>query len=77
MKLFNNLKDLKKHIDKNGIRFHDFKTLNFIADTQLKAYLEKKNSKNYTLRKHSDVMPYITFDSLRDVAAFLTSKTRF
>ena len=59
------------------IIWNTFTTLNFIADTQLNAYLEKKNSKNYTLRKHGDVMPYITFDSLKDVADFLTSKTRF
>tara|TARA_R100001224_G_scaffold113036_1_gene97110 strand:+ start:273 stop:449 length:177 start_codon:yes stop_codon:yes gene_type:complete len=55
----------------------NFKTLAQIADTQLDAVLEKRHVKKYTLRKHRSQLAYISFDTLKDVMKFLTSKGRF
>lgn len=55
---------------------NNFKTLAFIADSQLNAKLEK-HSNRYTLRRHGSPLSYIRFDTLKDVASFLTSKGRF
>ena len=56
---------------------NNFKTLAYIADTQLNAVLEKQSAKRYTLRKSKSMMPYISFETLKDVSEFLTSKGRF
>lgn len=56
---------------------NNFKTLAHIADTQLDAVLEKRHVKKYTLRKHRSQLAYISFDTLKDVMKFLTSKGRF
>tara|TARA_E500000305_G_C3901202_1_gene178844 strand:+ start:117 stop:302 length:186 start_codon:yes stop_codon:yes gene_type:complete len=58
-------------------RFNSFKNLEIIADNQLGAILEKHNSKRYTLRKYNSPISYISFESLKDVADFITSKGRF
>jgi hypothetical protein len=56
---------------------NNFKTLAHIADTQLDAVLEKRHVKRYHLRKHRSQLPYISFDTLKDVTKFLTSKNKF
>ena len=55
---------------------NNFKVLSYIADTQLNAMLEKQ-SKGYTLRRNGSPMAYISFDNLKDVSKFLTSKGRY
>ena len=55
---------------------NNFKTLSYIADTQLNAMLEKRSNK-YFLRRNGSPMAYIQFDTLKDVADFLTSKGRY
>lgn len=54
-----------------------FTTLKYIADTQLNAYLQKHNSRKYTLTRNGSPIPYIEFESLKDVSEFLTSKGKF
>jgi len=54
-----------------------FNTLNYIADTQLNARLEKHHSKRYTLTRHGSPLSYIEFESLKDAQEFLTGKVRF
>jgi hypothetical protein len=56
---------------------NNFKTLQYIADTQLDAVLEKQSAKRYTLRKSKSMMPYISFETLREVSYFLLSPNKF
>tara|TARA_R100001591_G_scaffold56927_1_gene66500 strand:+ start:99 stop:281 length:183 start_codon:yes stop_codon:yes gene_type:complete len=55
---------------------NNFKVLSYIADTQLNAMLEKQSNR-YTLRRNGSPMAYISFDTLKDVSEFLTSKGRY
>ena len=55
---------------------NNFKTLQYIADVQLNAVLEKQSNK-YTLRRNGSPISYIRFDTLKDVSNFLTSKSKY
>jgi len=59
------------------MKFNSFNNLEILAENQLGAILEKHNSKRYTLRKFNSPISYISFESLKDVADFITSKNRF
>jgi len=59
------------------MKFNSFNNLEILAENQLGAILEKHNSKKYTLRKFNSPISYISFESLKDVADFITSKNRF
>ncbi len=59
------------------MNFNSFNNLEILAENQLGAILEKHNSKRYTLRKFNSPISYISFESLKDVGNFITSKNRF
>ena len=59
------------------MKFNSFNNLEILAENQLGAILEKHNSKRYTLRKFNSPISYISFESLKDIADFITSKNRF
>ena len=59
------------------MKFNSFNNLEILAENQLGAILEKHNSRKYTLRKFNSPISYISFESLKDVADFITSKNRF
>ena len=60
-----------------NMKFNSFNNLEILAENQLGAILEKHNSRKYTLRKFNAPTSYISFESLKDVSNFLTSKNRF
>jgi hypothetical protein len=59
------------------MKFNSFNNLEILAENQLGAILEKHNSKRYTLRKFNSPISYISFESLKEVSDFITSKNRF